>query len=294
MNSTLRPAFDEIDAVIHLAGSPETDGTWEGVHANDIVGMQNVLRATREASVDTFVFGSANHVVGMYEVDNAPGIYYPDFDPRVTHDAPHRPDSYYGTSKTFGEDLGRYYVENYDSPTQFYALRICSVRHEEYDHPYGDAEHGVDDGDWERGSDEYDEMVAHMKAMWQSRRDLAHHRHRARARDSSATTRRTTVRSGTRRPSGAKRDDAEVAPRRRSRPQRLSRTAHGVQERRVDVVGVTTVMGNTELEHTTRNARSLVAFAGRSDIPVVQGTGRPFADTLVDAEYVHGPSGIPT
>ena len=61
----------------------------------------------------------------------------------------------------------------------------------------------------------------------------------------------------------------------------------------VDVVGVTTVMGNTELEHTTRNARSLVAFAGRSDIPVVQGAGRPFADTLVDAEYVHGPSGIP-
>ena len=170
----MRPAFDGIDAVVHLAGYPETDGTWEEVHANNIVGMQNVLRATREASVDTFVFGSTNHVVGMYEVDNAPDIYYPDFGLRVTYDAPHRPDSYYGTSKAFGEDLGRYYVENYDSPTQFYALRICSVRHEEYDHPYGDAEHGVDDGDWERGSDEYDETVARMKAMWQSRRDLAH------------------------------------------------------------------------------------------------------------------------
>ncbi|EJN60814.1 NAD-dependent epimerase/dehydratase family protein [Halogranum rubrum] len=170
----MRPAFDDKDAVIHLAGYPETDGTWDEVHENNIVGMQNVLKATREAGVETFVFGSTNHVVGMHEVDNAPDIYYPDFGLRVPHDAPHRPDSYYGTSKAFGEDLGRYYVENFDAPTQFYALRICSVRHEEYDHPYGDAEHGVDDGEWERGSDQYDEMVARMKAMWQSRRDLAH------------------------------------------------------------------------------------------------------------------------
>ncbi|SFK99788.1 Inosine-uridine nucleoside N-ribohydrolase [Halogranum rubrum] len=61
----------------------------------------------------------------------------------------------------------------------------------------------------------------------------------------------------------------------------------------VDVVGVTSVMGNTELEHTTENARSLVGFARASDVPVAAGAARPFCDTLVDAEYVHGPSGIP-
>lgn len=42
-----------------------------------------------------------------------------------------------------------------------------------YDHPYGDAERRVDDGSIERGSDEYDELVARMKGLWQSRRDLA-------------------------------------------------------------------------------------------------------------------------
>ncbi|WP_254546724.1 NAD-dependent epimerase/dehydratase family protein [Halomarina pelagica] len=170
----IRPAFEGTDAVIHLAGYPETDGTWEQVLDNNLVGMENVLRAARDAAVETFVFGSTNHVVGMYEVDDAPAIYEPDFDLTVDHTAPHRPDSYYGSSKCFDEDHGRFYVENFEYPERFYALRICSVRHEEYDHPYGDAERGVDRGDWERGSDEYEEMVARMKAMWQSRRDLAH------------------------------------------------------------------------------------------------------------------------
>lgn len=170
----IRPAFDGQDAVIHLAGYPETDGSWEQVLENNIIGMYNMLEAAKDAEIEEFIFGSTNHVVGMYEVENAPNIYSPDFDLTVDHTAPHRPDSYYGSSKAFDEDLGRYYTENYEYPKHFYALRICSVRHEEYDHPYGDAEHGVDRGDWERGSNKYEEMAARMKAMWQSRRDLAH------------------------------------------------------------------------------------------------------------------------
>ncbi|WP_266082400.1 NAD-dependent epimerase/dehydratase family protein [Haladaptatus caseinilyticus] len=170
---SMRPAFDDQDAVIHLAGYPETDGTWDQVLENNIIGMYNTLEAARDADVPKFIFGSTNHVVGMYEVEFKPEIYGLDFDLTVDHTSPRRPDSYYGSSKSFDEDLGRYYVENYANPRQFYSLRICSVRHEAYDHPYGDAEHGVDDGKWERGSEQYEEQVARMKAMWQSRRDLA-------------------------------------------------------------------------------------------------------------------------
>ncbi len=173
----MRPAFDDKDAVIHLAGYPETDGTFEQVLENNIIGMYNTLRAVADAGVETFVFGSTNHVVGMYEVELAPEIYEPDFELLVDEESPRRPDSHYGASKSYGEDLGRYYTENYEYPTQFYALRICSVRHDEYDHPYGDAEHGVDDGEWERDSPEYERQVARMKAMWQSRRDLAQEVH---------------------------------------------------------------------------------------------------------------------
>ena len=170
----IRPAFDDKDAVVHLAGYPTTDGTWGDILENNLVGMYNALEAADDAGVETFVFASSNHAVGMYEEEHAPAIYEPDFDLLVDHRSPVRPDSYYGTSKAFGEDLGRYYVEKRDAPTTFYGVRICSVRHAEYDHPYGDAEQGVEEGRWERGSDEYERQVARMKAMWQSRRDFAH------------------------------------------------------------------------------------------------------------------------
>ncbi len=170
----IRPVFEKKDAVYHLAGYPETDGTWSEILENNIIGMYNTLEAARVNEVETFVFASTNHVVGMYELDNAPDIYYPEFDLTVDHTDPRRPDSYYGSSKSLGEDLGRFYVENYEYPKRFYALRLASVRHSEYDHPYGDAERGVDNGEWQRGSQEYNEMVARMKAMWQSRRDHAH------------------------------------------------------------------------------------------------------------------------
>lgn len=171
---SIRPAFDDQDVVVHLAGYPEPDGSWDDILKNNIIGMYNTLEAAKDAGVSKFIFGSTNHVVGMYEVEFAPELYELDYELTVDQQSPRRPDSYYGTSKSFGEDLGRYYVENYQYPEQFYALRICSVRHEEYDHPYGDAEHGVDAEKWERGSSEYELKVARMKAMWQSRRDLAH------------------------------------------------------------------------------------------------------------------------
>jgi nucleoside-diphosphate-sugar epimerase len=170
----IRSAFDDQDAVVHLAAHPHVESTWEDVLEPNLIGVNNVLSATREAEVGTVVFASTNHVVGMYEVERAPEIYGLEYDLVLDHTTPVRPDSFYGASKSFGEDLGRYYVENYEYPEQFYALRICSVRHPEYDHPYGDAERGVDNGEWERGSDDYEEQVARMKAMWHSRRDFAH------------------------------------------------------------------------------------------------------------------------
>ncbi|MFB6119636.1 MAG: NAD-dependent epimerase/dehydratase family protein [Halobacteriaceae archaeon] len=170
----LMDATEGHDAMVHLAGYPFTDGDWDDVLEPNYIGMYNALEAARQNEVESFVFASTNHVMGMYEVENAPDIYFPDSDVLIDHTDPVRPDSFYGTSKSFGEDLLRYYVENYEYPKQGYALRICSVRMPEYDHPYGDAESGVDDGEFERGSDAYAQQVARMKAMWQSRRDFAH------------------------------------------------------------------------------------------------------------------------
>jgi len=168
-------AAKDCDAIVHLAAYPYVEGSFDDVLEPNVVGMYNALEAARKNEVETFVFGSTNHVMGGYEREFAPDMYYgvdPPF--RLTHDDPTRPDSYYGVTKAFGEQLGQYYVEQREYPTQMYALRICSVRMPEYDHPYGDAEAGVDNGEFERGSDEYGRAVARMKAMWQSRRDFAH------------------------------------------------------------------------------------------------------------------------
>ncbi|QLH82021.1 NAD-dependent epimerase/dehydratase family protein [Halosimplex pelagicum] len=180
----MRPAFDGQDAVVHLAAFPYTYGSWEDVNEPNLDGMYNALEAAREAEVETFVYGSTNHVMGMYELDNTPEIYYGDADVMIDHTDPVRPDSIYGATKSFGEDLGRYYVEQHEYPKRFYAIRICSVRMPEWDHPYGDAERMVQEGEFEsgsgkdqqieRGSEEYKQEVARMKSMWQSRRDFAH------------------------------------------------------------------------------------------------------------------------
>jgi nucleoside-diphosphate-sugar epimerase len=172
----IRPHFDGQDAVVHLALVSGTGGPgsrelgWSDPLADNLEGINNVYEAAVDAGLDSVVFASSNHAVGMVEVRNAPEVYR-DEGIRAGHDEPHRPDSRYGLTKSYGEDLGRLAAEAHG--VRSYALRIGAVRDPEYDHPYGDAERGVERGDWERGSDDYDEQVARMKGLWQSRRDLA-------------------------------------------------------------------------------------------------------------------------
>jgi nucleoside-diphosphate-sugar epimerase len=120
------PAFEGIDAVVHLAASAGIDTPWEPVLRNNIVGTYNVYEAARRAGVGAVVFASSNHVIGMYEVDGAPEIFEPG-DPRmVDHTAEIRPDSLYGVSKAYGEALARFYLERHG--IRGFCLRIGAVR----------------------------------------------------------------------------------------------------------------------------------------------------------------------
>ena len=47
----MAPAFEGIDAVVHMAGQPSTSASWEEVHEQNIVGTYNVLEAARRAGV---------------------------------------------------------------------------------------------------------------------------------------------------------------------------------------------------------------------------------------------------
>jgi inosine-uridine nucleoside N-ribohydrolase len=60
----------------------------------------------------------------------------------------------------------------------------------------------------------------------------------------------------------------------------------------VELVGVTTVHGNQTLEKTTDNALRVLAFAGRTDVPVAAGADRPLVREPHPAAHVHGESGL--
>jgi pyrimidine-specific ribonucleoside hydrolase len=60
----------------------------------------------------------------------------------------------------------------------------------------------------------------------------------------------------------------------------------------IDLLAVTTVAGNVELEHTTANALRVLELLDRSDIPVAAGRHEPRARPLSTAAVMHGAGGL--
>jgi inosine-uridine nucleoside N-ribohydrolase len=60
----------------------------------------------------------------------------------------------------------------------------------------------------------------------------------------------------------------------------------------VELLGVSTVHGNTSLANTTANALRVLELAGRPDIPVAAGADRPLVREPQAADDVHGASGL--
>ncbi len=60
----------------------------------------------------------------------------------------------------------------------------------------------------------------------------------------------------------------------------------------IDLVAVTTVAGNVELEHTTRNTLRVLDFIGATHVPVYRGMSRPLDRPLHTASHIHGTDGL--
>ena len=114
------PAFEGIDAVVHLGADPSPQASWESTLSSNIVGTRNVYEAARLSGVKRIVFASSNHAVGNYPLRQDPykavydgrlGEIRRPFAPLTTDLL--RPDSYYGVSKAFGESLGSYFHDEY-------------------------------------------------------------------------------------------------------------------------------------------------------------------------------------
>lgn len=101
--------MEGVDDVVHFGAIP-TEDTFPKIIEANIRGTFNVYEAARLAGVKRIIFASSNHVVGFHRRE------FP-----IDNTAMHRPDSYYGLSKAFGEDLGRFYSDKH-------GLSVISIR----------------------------------------------------------------------------------------------------------------------------------------------------------------------
>lgn len=101
-----------IDAIVHLGGR-STEADWKTIHSANILGAINLWEGARKAGVDRVLFASSNHAVGLHRRS-----------PVTDHTAPARPDSRYGLSKAFGEDIAALYA--YKHGVKGFCMRIGS------------------------------------------------------------------------------------------------------------------------------------------------------------------------
>lgn len=66
--------------------------------------------------------------------------------------------------------------------------------------------------------------------------------------------------------------------------------AHG--DPGIELVGVTTVMGNQTIDKVTRNALSVARVAGITGVPFARGSATPLVREVETAESIHGESGL--
>jgi len=90
-----------VEVIVHLGGV-SVERPFEEVLPANIQGAYHLYEAARRHGVRRIVFASSNHVTGFYRQGEV-----------IDANAPQRPDSYYGLSKVFGEQLARFYFDRY-------------------------------------------------------------------------------------------------------------------------------------------------------------------------------------
>ena len=150
--------FTGLDAVIHLAAASKVDSTWDQVLHENIIGAHNMFEEAVRAGVKKVVFASTNHTQHAYTMATDPKTedltYIKEHGLIKLTDAP-APDSLYGVSKLFGEDLGRYYA-------RFFGLKVVSLR-------IGWAISGIDPA---QVMQESKPAQDHLRVLYLSKRDL--------------------------------------------------------------------------------------------------------------------------
>jgi uronate dehydrogenase len=100
------------DAIVHLGGV-SVERPFEEILEANIRGVFHLYEGARRHGAKRVVFASSNHVIGFHKQGEV-----------LDASCPRRPDGYYGLSKSYGEDLSRFYFDRYGIETA--CLRIGS------------------------------------------------------------------------------------------------------------------------------------------------------------------------
>ncbi|HYL18768.1 MAG TPA: NAD(P)-dependent oxidoreductase [Burkholderiales bacterium] len=102
-----------VDAIMHLGGFA-VEGPWSEILRANIVGCYNLFEAAHRNGVKRVLFATSNHAMGFYRRDQ-----------KIDHRMYPKPDSRYGLSKVFGEQLGSLYSDKYGM--EVFCIRIGNV-----------------------------------------------------------------------------------------------------------------------------------------------------------------------
>lgn len=102
----------DVDAILHFGGV-SVERPFEEILDANIRGIFHLYEAARRNGVKRVVFASSNHVIGFHKQTETLDAH-----------APRRPDSYYGLSKSYGEDVASFYFDRYGIETV--SIRIGS------------------------------------------------------------------------------------------------------------------------------------------------------------------------
>ncbi len=104
--------FEGVDTVVHMAADPSPWANWTRIRQLNLDLMLNVMAASHLNGVKRVVFASSNYVVAGYRFRKEP----------LTSEMAPWPINPYGSSKLFGERVGKMFAERYG--VTFIAFRI--------------------------------------------------------------------------------------------------------------------------------------------------------------------------
>lgn len=105
-------ACEGVDAIVHFGGAP-LETAWETILNANIRGSYHIYEAARKNGIKRVIYASSVHAIGYHRLDD-----------HIDANARQRPDSLYGLSKCFVENLGQLYWDKFGIETV--ALRIFS------------------------------------------------------------------------------------------------------------------------------------------------------------------------